>query len=90
MVVISYDIPSDARRNRLATLLKRYGNRVQYSVFEAHLQGAQLSHLQSKVASLIDSNTDSVRFYTLGKDWESRVQTLGIGLVHHPESEVVI
>jgi CRISPR-associated protein Cas2 len=35
--LVSYDIPDDRRRTRLAKLLKDYGGRVQYSVFECLL-----------------------------------------------------
>ena len=41
-IVISYDIPADKRRTKLAQLLENYGQRVQYSVFECLLTGRQL------------------------------------------------
>ena len=33
LYVISYDIPDDKRRKKIADLLEGYGQRVQYSVF---------------------------------------------------------
>lgn len=35
--VIAYDISDDRRRDQMADLLGRYGRRVQWSVFECHL-----------------------------------------------------
>ena len=64
-VVVSYDIPDDYRRNRLAELLLDYGNRVQKSVFECHLDKPGLRQLQSEVTSLINPQEDDVRFYRL-------------------------
>jgi CRISPR-associated protein Cas2 len=40
-VVVSYDITDDKRRVRMAKTLLGYGQRVQYSVFEAHLTQRQ-------------------------------------------------
>jgi len=40
LYVISYDIPDDERRLKVAKILLDFGRRVQYSVFEAHLAGA--------------------------------------------------
>jgi CRISPR-associated protein Cas2 len=37
LYVISYDIPDDKRRKKIADLLEGYGQRVQYSVFECQL-----------------------------------------------------
>ena len=45
--VISYDIPDDQRRSRLAKVLKGFGTRVQYSVFEAHLTNAQFQQMKA-------------------------------------------
>lgn len=37
-VVVSYDIKNDKRRRKVMKLMEGYGERVQYSVFECHLQ----------------------------------------------------
>src|SRR6185436_13646804 len=34
LILVSYDIPDDRRRTKLANALKDFGERVQYSVFE--------------------------------------------------------
>ena len=46
--VISYDIPDDRRRGQLAKVLKGFGTRVQYSVFEAHLNRTQYDDTQTR------------------------------------------
>ena len=73
--VISYDIPSDHRRNQLAKVLKGFGSRVQYSVFEAHLNKRQFEELKRAVAGLIDPAEDSVRYYPLCKTCAGRVRS---------------
>jgi CRISPR-associated protein Cas2 len=36
-LIIAYDSPSDKRRNKMAKKLKTYGERRQYSLFEARV-----------------------------------------------------
>jgi CRISPR-associated protein Cas2 len=67
--VVCYDITNDRRRNRVAKVLLGYGERVQESVFECHLNNALLRRLQAELLPLIDSHSDRLRYYPLcGKD----------------------
>jgi CRISPR-associated protein Cas2 len=79
--IVSYDITNDRRRTKVLKLLKGYGTRVQYSVFECDLDQGQLGRLQGELAGLIDSNTDSVRIYRLDAIAQRRIRILGIGRV---------
>ncbi len=81
LVVVAYDVPCDRRRYRLAKLLSGYGERVQYSVFEAHLDAQGLATLRGKVRKLIAPAEDSVRFYRLGETYENRIIVEGVGAV---------
>lgn len=89
-MVIAYDIPDDGRRNRLARLLRGYGERVQLSVFEAHLEPPLLALLKERVAKVIRHEEDSVRFYKLGSAWNERVETLGLGQILPEPGEAVV
>lgn len=64
-VVVSYDIADDRRRTRVSKVLKDYGTRVQYSVFECRLNGSQLQGLLLKLAGLINHQEDSINYYFL-------------------------
>lgn len=79
--IISYDIVVDKRRTRVMKLLKGYGLRVQYSVFECDLTPEQLAKVVRAVTALIDLNTDSVRCYLLDAAAVERIRILGIGRV---------
>jgi CRISPR-associated endonuclease Cas2 len=46
LILVSYDIPDDRRRTKLAHTLKDFGQRVQYSVFECLLTADQVAHLE--------------------------------------------
>jgi CRISPR-associated protein Cas2 len=79
--IISYDIVSDKRRTKVMQLLKGYGTRVQYSVFECELSATAFSAIGRKIRDLIDPNTDSVRCYRLDGEAVQRIAIYGIGQV---------
>lgn len=64
-IVVCYDIPKDRRRNRVCKLLKNYGERAQYSVFECLLRPRDLRELKQRLKPLIVPEEDDVRFYRL-------------------------
>ena len=88
--VISYDIPDNRRRNQLAKVLKGFGTRVQYSVFEAHLNRTQYEDLKRAVAHVIDSAEDSVRYYALCSACTPRIEVPARGeITSNPQTIVV-
>jgi len=67
--VVCYDITDNRRRNRVAKVLLGYGERVQESVFECHIDNALLRRLQAELLALVDADKDRLRYYPLcGKD----------------------
>ncbi|NJN47575.1 MAG: CRISPR-associated endonuclease Cas2 [Candidatus Competibacteraceae bacterium] len=69
LIVICYDVSDDKRRLRVSDELENFGVRVQYSVFECHLDEAQFDDLHERLTGLIDDTVDKLRFYRLcGKD----------------------
>ena len=88
--VISYDIPDDQRRNRLAKVLKGFGTRVQYSVFEAHLTQSQFEQMKQAVARLIDTAKDSVRYYALCSACTTRIEMPALGDVTSNPKTIVV
>ena len=80
LILVSYDIPDDRRRTRLAHTLKDFGQRVQYSVFECRLKEEQLTRLRARLAALIDPEEDSVRLYRLCAECAPRQEIHGLGV----------
>jgi len=62
---ITYDTPDDKRRNAIANVLKRYGERVQYSVFEAEMPKRLCDRMVDELERIIDEEEDSVFVYEL-------------------------
>ncbi|MFT3876115.1 MAG: CRISPR-associated endonuclease Cas2 [Propioniciclava sp.] len=64
--LIAYDIQDDHRRTRLAKLLERYGDRIQYSVFIVDAARAKIVRLRDEIKRAIDQQHDSVLLCDLG------------------------
>jgi CRISPR-associated protein Cas2 len=89
LILVSYDVPDDRRRTKLAHALKDFGERVQYSVFECRLDGDQVAHLSARVAKLVDPAEDSVRIYRLCAGCADRVEIQGLGKVTEEDPKIV-
>lgn len=76
-LVIAYDTPSDSRRAKLARLLRGFGERRQYSVFEARLTREQWAHLKGRIEQLIDEQQDILAVYFLSPDALGRTYRIG-------------
>ena len=82
LVLITYDVntQTSAGRKRLRQVAKQcinYGQRVQNSVFECHMDAALCRSVQQKLILLIDPETDSLRFYYLGNQYKKKVEHIG-------------
>jgi len=88
--VISYDIPDDKRRTRIHKVLKNYGERVQYSVFECNLSREHVLRLQHALKEIIKAEEqDSVRFYSLCDACKEKIERVG-GIIPRDEGPVVL
>lgn len=88
--VVSYDIPDNARRARLAKVLKNYGERVQLSVFECILDRRLHELMVRRISKTIEEEEDRVRIYRLCADCVGAVKILGQGiLTEDPEVYIV-
>ena len=94
-ILITYDVDTTskegARRLRnVARACINYGQRVQNSVFECEVTEAQLCTLKNMISDIIDTQTDSVRFYYLNKNIARRVEVLGIETSYNVNDAIII
>ncbi len=82
---VAYDITNDKRRNRVAKILKDFGTRIQYSVFECDTDRRALLRLQSRLEKVINLKEDTVTFYHLCAACEKQIDRIGLrkGLDKH-------
>ena len=95
MVLITYDVNTEdsSGRRRLRLIAKQcinYGQRVQNSVFECLVDAAQCKQLQHKLLGIMDKEKDSLRFYYLGKNYETRIEHFGVKAGYAPEGALII
>ena len=87
--VVCYDIPNDKRRLKISKLLDSYGDRVQFSIFEAVLTAPLFDKLIREITDLIIPDEDQVTVYALCGSCEKRRMDLGIKLPVLPGNEDV-
>lgn len=75
--IVSYDIPNDKRRGKVAKILEGYGRRAQYSVFECEINDEQREKLERALKREIDADEDDIRFYPMNRADLKRVRLLG-------------
>lgn len=95
LVVITYDVNTETApgRKRLRQIAKQcvnYGQRVQNSVFECLLDASQFRELKEKLIKIIDPETDSLRFYSLGNSYASKIEHYGRKAGYDPEGVLMV
>lgn len=82
LVLITYDVNTETgagqkRLRKVAKICEQYGQRVQNSVFECVIDAAQYVQVKHKLSEIIDLELDSLRFYRLGNNYDSKVEHVG-------------
>lgn len=82
LTLITYDVNTEdpAGRKRLRRVARHcvnYGQRVQNSVFECVADAATMARIKSELIEMIDPERDSLRFYSLGNNYRSKVDHVG-------------
>lgn len=78
LTVMVYDISDDWRRRKMHALLLEYGLPVQRSAFEGRLTAAERGRLATRAAPFIDPATDMLVIYTVAREQERAIRTIGI------------
>ena len=94
MMLVSYDVARDEkgekRLRHVAKILETYGPRVQYSVFECLVDPAQWVELKAKLIKEIKPEYDSLRFYSLGANWQRKVEHIGQKEPINPQGVLIL
>lgn len=95
MVLITYDVNTEtaAGRKRLRQVAKvcvDCGQRVQNSVFECVVEPEKLVRVRHALLKLIDPESDSLRLYFLGNNYQSKVEHYGAKTSYNPEGVIMV
>lgn len=95
MILVTYDVNTETalgrkRLRHVAKLCVDYGQRVQNSVFECSVTPAEFVEIKDKLLRIIDAESDSIRFYLLGKNWQNRLETIGRDTSYDPDIGILL
>jgi CRISPR-associated protein Cas2 len=82
LLLITYDVNTEdaggrKRLRKVAKACQDYGQRVQNSVFECEADSAKVMKIKDRLIKLIDPETDSLRFYSLGNHYQNKIEHYG-------------
>ena len=89
MIIISYDIHDDKVRTKFSKYICKYGNRIQYSVYEIDNSNRILENILSGIRNEfmnLFSEADSVLIYKLSQTCE----VIRMGYEIHEDSDLII
>ena len=89
-LVIAYDIADDRRRRKIVELMKNYGIRVNYSVFECRLKKKEYPTLKKQIRDIINEKQDSILYYDLCKRCIEKRDSDGIGRPFEPSGIITV
>jgi len=83
LVLVTYDVSTSSsggtkRLRKVSKTCQNYGQRVQNSVFECIVDAGQYAALKIQLEKLIDPSSDSLRFYKLGNNHQTKVEHIGV------------
>lgn len=78
--VVAYDISDDRRRNQVVKLLDKYGERVNFSVYECLFTAGRFKQIQEAVLKRINTDEDQVVYYPICVNCYTRI-------VYQPKEE---
>lgn len=95
LLLIAYDVDTTTaagrkRLRKVANTCADYGQRVQNSVFECSADEATARIIKAKLTALIDPERDSLRFYRLGNQYNSKIEHVGAKASYDPEGLLMV
>ena len=95
MVVIRYekkttDKEGQKRLRMVAKKCEDHAQRVQNSVFEANLDYSSFLKLRDDLIDIINKNSDSLRFYYLGNNFNNKIEHIGAKQTYDTEGVIIV
>src|SRR5574344_662204 len=90
MLIVSYDFENDKARTRFAKFLEKYGNRIQYSVWQVRDSNRVLQNIMTEVELKYKKHftgADSVVILHTCKGCDGKVRRYGYA--KHEESDLI-
>jgi CRISPR-associated protein Cas2 len=91
MIIISYDFEDNKKRNKFSKFLKKYGRKIQYSVYEIRNSPRLLQNILSEIELKYRKDfagSDSVLIFSICEGCEKKIRRYGYA--KNEEEEVVV
>jgi len=89
--LVCYDVPDDKRRTKLAKLIERRCQRVQYSVFECPLDETALNdQLENRWLPILKLSEDNLRVYPLDGTAKQQTRVYGSPPPYEPPDYLIM
>ena len=94
-ILLTYDVDTtdkegQRRLRKVAKVCVDYGQRVQNSVCELDLTGAQLATIKGVLKDIIAPTLDSIRIYHLGNNNNKRIEVIGVETSFNIQETIII
>ncbi len=94
LYLIGYDVSTieqvgKKRLTKVAKICCNYGQRVQNSLFECNLNGAQYVKVKAELLEVMNKEEDSLRIYNLGNKYAGKVEHYGAKETYDAEGELI-
>ena len=94
-LLVTYDVNTETKAGRrrlhkVALACKKYGQRVQYSVFECRVNDAKLVQMRAELLDIINKEKDSLRIYRLHGSREDCVESYGLDRYVDFEEPIIV
>lgn len=89
MIIISYDISDNKLRNKFAKFLKKFGHRLQYSVFEIDVSERLLDVIEAEIRNKYEkqfTESDSIMIFRLS----NTCKITRYGYAAHDNDDIII
>lgn len=95
LILITYDVNTEdnegkKRLRKVAKICVNYGQRVQNSVFECDIDPSMYVDIKHKLEKIIDKNKDSLRFYRIGSNWDTKIEMMGKNETYDSKSGILL
>ena len=89
-LIAMYDIADPKRLKKVEKTMRRFGYRVQKSVFECKLKQSSIEEMKKAVSDIMNLAEDSFRIYPLLTESREKQTIIGLGTIpDFPEIQVV-
>jgi len=91
MIIVSYDFENDIKRNKFSKFLRKYGRKVQYSVYEIKNSPRVLQNILSEIELKYKKDftgSDSVLIFYICEGCEKKIKKYGYA--QNEEKDIII